>query len=261
MSKTIVNGVEVHYEVDGSGPWLTLAHALACDLSLWDEFTTALQDRFTILRYDLRGHGASGAPPGPYDFSLFTNDLVGLLDHLKIERTDFLGVSLGGMIGQHFALAAPQRLRRLVIANSTSRIGAEAIPVWQERIRQVETHGMSSLVDSTLARWFTPEFRVARPDIMQRIGRLIAATPPCGYIGCGAALQSMDISAQIAAIRRPTLVLSADQDIGMPMALSSAIAAAIPDARLEVIASASHLACLEQAERFRQTVAEFLLAA
>ncbi|HLA34664.1 MAG TPA: alpha/beta fold hydrolase, partial [Rhodocyclaceae bacterium] len=168
MSKAIVNGIEVHYEVDGSGPWLTLAHALACDLSLWDEFTAALRDRFTILRYDLRGHGASGAPPGPYDFSLFTHDLIGLLDHLKIERTDFLGVSLGGMEEGLFphdnAIAEPQGLeeeRRLMYVAVTRARRRLYLSMAQMRMLHGQTRfplpsRFLDEIPAELLKWLTP---------------------------------------------------------------------------------------------------------
>ena len=165
--KTIeINGISIRYAIAGSGPWVTLAHSLSCDLTMWDELAAALAPTFTVLRHDTRGHGGSGAPEGAYSFEQLSADVSGLLDALGIERTHFVGLSMGGMIGQHFALAAPRRLNKLVIASSTSRIPPEASPVWDERIRLAREQGCTALVEGTLGRWFTPAFRAAMVSLM-----------------------------------------------------------------------------------------------
>ena len=257
--KTIeVNGITVRYLVEGSGPWVTLSHSLSCDLTMWDELAVALAPTFSVLRYDTRGHGGTSAPEGAYSFDQLTADLTGWLDALEIARTHFVGLSMGGMIGQHFALAAPQRLDRLVIANSTSRIPPEAGPLWDERIAIARSQGCAGLVEGTLGRWFTPGFRAARPVEAARIAKLIADTPADGYFGCAAAIRALDITAQIGAILAPTLVIAGADDPGTPPAMSEAIAATIPGARLEIIPAASHLSCIEQPETFNWLVAAFL---
>ncbi|NJD33477.1 MAG: 3-oxoadipate enol-lactonase [Betaproteobacteria bacterium] len=258
MNTVEANGITINYKIEGSGPWLTLSHSLSCDLTMWDELAVALAPTFTVLRYDTRGHGGTTAAVGAYSFEQLTADVVGLLDALKVERTHFVGLSMGGMIGQHFALAAPQRLNKLVIANSTSRIPPEAGPLWDERIAIVRSQGCAGLVEGTLGRWFTPGFRAARPDVMARIGKLIAGTPPAGYIGCAAAIRALDITARIGAIAAPTLVIAGADDPGTPPAMGEAIASTIPGARLEIIPSASHLSCIEQPESFFRLLADFL---
>jgi 3-oxoadipate enol-lactonase len=257
--KTIeVNGITVRYQVEGSGPWVTLSHSLTCDLTMWDALAVSLAPTFTVLRYDTRGHGGTTAAQGPYSFDQLTDDLTGLLDALEIARTHFVGLSMGGMIGQHFALAAPQRLERLVIANSTSRIPPEAGPLWDERIAIARAQGCAGVVEGTLGRWFTPGFRSAQPLEAARIGKLIADTPAAGYIGCAGAIRALDITARIGAIRSPTLVIAGADDPGTPPAMSEVIASTIPGARLEIIPSASHLSCIEQPETFNRLVASFL---
>lgn len=257
--KTIdVNDITIRYQIEGSGPWVTLSHSLSCDLGMWDEIAATLASEFTVLRYDTRGHGGTDSPPGQYSFEQLTTDAIGLLDGLNIERTHFVGLSMGGMIGQHLTLSAPQRLDKLVIANSSSRIPPEAGPLWDERIAIAKTTGCSGLVETTLGRWFTPGFCAARPDTMQRIGALIAATPADGYIGCASAIRALDITARIGAIGVPTLVIVGENDPGTPPAMSATIAATIPGARLEIIPSASHLSCIEQPEIFSRLVIDFL---
>lgn len=258
MKSIEANGITINYKIEGSGPWVTLSHSLSCDLTMWDALAMALAPTFTVLRYDTRGHGGTTAAQGTYSFDQLTADLTGLLDALGIARTHFVGLSMGGMIGQHFALAAPQRLERLVIANSTSRIPPEAGPLWDERIAIVRAQGCAGVVEGTLGRWFTPGFRSAQPLEAARIAGLIAATPAAGYIGCAGAIRALDITARIGAIRAPTLVIAGADDPGTPPAMSEVIASTIPGARLEIIPSASHLSCIEQPETFNRLVAAFL---
>lgn len=252
------NGIDIHYRIEGSGPWVTLSHALTTDLTLWDSLAAALAEHLTVLRYDTRGHGATTAPPPPYDFASLVGDLLGLLDALGVERTHFVGLSMGGMIGQHFALAAPQRLDRLVVANSISRVPPETAAIWQQRIDQAKAEGTAAMAPATLERWFTAPYRAAHPDVMDRIARLIAATPVAGYAGCAEAIRRLDITNRLGAVAAPTLVLVGADDPGTPPAVSRSIAEAIPGARLEIIPSASHLSCVEQEAVFNRLVADFL---
>lgn len=258
MNTLEANGIFIRYLVEGDGPWVTLSHSLCTDLSMWDRLADVLKDRFTVLRYDTRGHGGSGAPEGDYSFDQLTGDVLGLLDALGVPRTHFVGLSMGGMIGQHLALHAPQRLDKLVIASSTSRVPPEAGPLWDERITLARAAGTAALSEATLARWFTAPFRAARPDIMARIAALIGATPVAGFVGCGAAIRRLDLSDQLVAIAKSTLVIVGADDPGTPPAASEVIANAIPGARLEVLAAASHLCCIEQADAFNRLVGDFL---
>ena len=258
MKTVEVNGITMRYEIEGGGPWVTLSHSLSCDLSMWDDLVAALAPKFSVLRYDTRGHGGSSAPVGPYSFDQLTADFNGLLDVLDIESTHFVGLSMGGMIAQHLALSTPQRVDKLVIANSTSRIPPEAGPLWDERIAIVLAQGCAGVVEGTLARWFTPGFRAAHPAAVARIATQIRSTPTTGYVGSATAIRALDITARIGGIVAPTLVIVGADDPGTPPAMSEVIAATIPGARLEIIPSASHLSCIEQPEIFNRLVADFL---
>jgi 3-oxoadipate enol-lactonase len=256
--KVRANGIDIHYEVSGSGPWLTLSHSLCCDVSMWQPQLAALEKRFTVLRFDTRGHGGTDAPAGAYTFDQLADDVLGLLDALQVERTHFCGLSMGGMIGQHLALKAPQRIDRLVLADTTSRMPAEAQPLWAERIRIAQEQGMAAHVQPTLERWFTAPYRAAHPEVMERIGSLICSTPPAGYVGCAHAIAGIDITGRLSAIQAPTLVIVGRDDVGTPPAMSEAMAAAIPGARLEIISEASHLSSIEQADAFNRLLLDFL---
>jgi 3-oxoadipate enol-lactonase len=225
---------------------------------MWAPQMAELERRFTVLRFDTRGHGGSEAPAGAYTFDQLTDDVLGLLDALKIGRTHFCGLSMGGMIGQHLALKAPGRIDRLVLADTTSRMPAEAQPLWAERIRVATGQGMEPLVQPTLERWFTAPWRAAHPEVMAQIGGLIRATPVAGYVGCTQAIAGIDVTDRLHEVKAPTLVIVGDQDVGTPPAMSEAIAAAIPGARLEIIPGASHLSNIEQADAFNRLLLDFL---
>jgi len=253
-----VGGVELEYQVEGQGPWLILSHSLTTDLGMWDLQMPPLLKQFRVLRYDMRGHGRSAAPAGPYSFDELGGDVLGLMDALGIDRASYVGLSIGGMIGQHLALRAPERFERLVLANTTSRIPPEGVALWEERIRAVGERGLEPLVQSTLERWFTEPYRQANSDVMAWIGAMIRRTPAAGYIGCGRAIQTLDLTDRLGAIRLPVLVIAGAEDPGTPPAAGAGIAQAIPGARLEIIARASHLSCIEQPETFNRLLLDFL---
>lgn len=251
-------GISLDYEVTGKGPWLVLSHSLTTDRSMWDAQMPTLEKYFRVLRYDMRGHGHSAAPAAPYAFADLVADVLGLMDAVGAAKAHFAGVSIGGMIGQHLALAAPARVDRLILANTTSRIPPEGVALWEERIAAVAAQGVAPLVASTLQRWFTEPYRKANPVMMARVGTLIAATSTNGYIGCGRAIQTLNFTERLSAIAAPTLVISGVEDPGTPPAAGEAIAKAIPGAQFIAIARASHMACIEQADTFTGLMTGFL---
>ena len=165
---------------------------------------------------------------------------------------------MGGMIGQTLALAAPDLFQSLVLCDTSSRIPAEAKPLWQERIKTAETQGMEPLVEPTLGRWFTAPFREQRKDVVDLVRAMIRATPPRGYAGCCHAISALDLTDRLAAITLPTLVVVGEDDQGTPVAASRAIQAQIAGAQLEILKSAAHLSNLEQPEAIHPAVTSFL---
>jgi 3-oxoadipate enol-lactonase len=258
--KAKVNGVETYYEIHGSegAPWITLSHSLACSVRMWDPQIDVLKERLRVLAYDTRGHGLSAAPAGPYSLDAMADDLHGLLSHLGIGVTHFVGLSMGGMIGQTYALKYPGVFATLTLADTTSRYPAEAAAVWEERIRTAQAHGMSPLVEPTLARWFTEPFRKEHPEQTRRIGELIAQTPVAGYIGCSQAIPKINLSARLKEIRCPILVLCGEHDAGTPPAMAREIHDHAPGSRLVMIPGAAHLSSFEQPEAFNRALLDFL---
>jgi 3-oxoadipate enol-lactonase len=258
--KATVNGIETYYELHGKegAPWLTLSHSLACSTRMWDPQIEALKGRYRILAYDTRGHGESMAPAGAYTLEQLADDLHALLRHLAIDTTHFVGLSMGGMIGQTFALKYPGVFLSLTLADTTSRYPADAAGVWKERIHTVETRGMQPLVQPTLERWFTEGFRKAHPEVVQRIAVLIAGTPAAGYAGCSHAIPKIDLTARLKEIDCPILVICGDKDPGTPPAMAREIHDNAPGSKLVLIPDAAHLSNLEKPAEFNRALEAFL---
>ncbi|TSA15410.1 MAG: 3-oxoadipate enol-lactonase [Betaproteobacteria bacterium] len=252
------NGIEVNYTVEGDGPWLTMSHSLACNLHMWDEEAKRLSRRFKVLRYDTRGHGGSSAPAGAYTLEMLADDLDALLQALGVQSTHFIGLSMGGMIGQTYALKYPGRFTSLALCDTSSRYPAAAAGVWAERIRTVEAQGMEPVVAPTLERWFTEPFRKARPEVVEKVAAMIRTTPAPGYIGCSHAIPKLDLTARLHEIRCPSVVIVGKDDPGTPVAMAEEIHQALPGSKLVIIPSAAHLSNLEQPEAFNRALSEFL---
>ncbi len=258
--KIRANGLEINCEIHGkeSAPWLVLSHSLACSVRMWDPQIAALKSEYRILAFDTRGHGATGAPQGAYTLDLLADDLYFLLKELKIMAAHYCGLSMGGMIGQTFALKYPGILRTLTLADTTSRYPAEAAPVWLDRIKTAETKGMEPLAQPTLERWFTEPFRNSQPAVVDAVRKLILSTPVAGYAGCCHALPNINLTARLKEIKCPILVIVGEQDPGTPVAMAQEIHANAPGSKLVVLPAAAHIANLEQPEGFTRALREFL---
>jgi len=247
---------------DSGKPTLVMSHALGCDASLWDALANSLAAEHRVVCYDHRGHGDSEAPHGPYTMTSLAEDADHLLAELDARYATgpvvWIGLSLGGMVGQELALAHPRRLKALVIANSTSRYDEAGRAQWAQRIAAVEAGGPEAVADGAMQRWFSPAFRAERPAAVARWRRRVATTPKAGYLGACHAVMHMDTAALLPRVALPVLVIAGALDQGTPPAMSQAIAQAIPGARLEVIDEAAHLSVLEQPAAFERAVRDFL---
>ena len=258
--KTTANGISVNYVIEGpaNAPVVTMSHSLATDLSMWDPTVAALTGRFRVLRYETRGHGKTDAPKGAYTLDQLADDALALLKALGISRTHWVGLSMGGMIGQTLALKAPEVFLSLSLCDTSSRIPAEAKPLWQERIKAAESQGMEPLVQPTLERWFTEPFRKSRKDVIDKVATMIRTTPPAGYAGCCHAISALDLTDKIGAIKMPTIAIVGEDDPGTPVAAHKVIQEKIAGCRLEILKSAAHLANMEQPEAFNKALTGFL---
>jgi 3-oxoadipate enol-lactonase len=253
--------MRTNHRLDGprDAPVVTLTHPLGVTLAIWDDHVAALAKRFRVLRYDVRGHGGSEIPPGPYTLEQMSGDLFDLLDSLGIAETHFVGVSMGGLIGMTAALRQPRRIKTLVLCDTTACYGPGVRPMWEDRIRVAESEGMTpALVDRTMAIWFTDAFRAKRREEVKRIASMLRTTDPRGYAAAIRAIGFMDLTDRVGAIRCPTLVVVGEQDPGTPPAMARVIHERIADSELLVIPGGMHCAVVEDAARFLAALLGFL---
>jgi 3-oxoadipate enol-lactonase len=256
--KAQTNGIETHYTIDGDGPWLVFSHSLAYDGTMWGPQVKAFSRRYKVLCYDTRGHGRTTAPAGAYTLDQLADDAKALFDSLGIQACHWVGLSMGGMIGQTFALRYPGVFRTMTLADTTSAYAPGAKEIWDGRIRTALSQGMEPLVAPTLERWFTPPFHKTRPDVIARVADAIRSTPAAGYAGCCHALPRIDVTARLKEIRSPSLVIVGDQDSGTPPAMARTIHDNLPGSELVIIPNAAHISNEEQPEAFNAALGGFL---
>lgn len=258
--KIKANGIEMNYEFSGKedGDVVVLGHSLACSLVMWQPQMDELNSRFRVLAYDTRGHGGTEATAPPYTLEQLGQDAVSLLDALEIDQVHWVGLSMGGMIGQCVALNNPERLKTLCLCDTAARLPGDADPLWQERIDLALREGMAPLVESTLERWFTPPFLADNPPMVETIRGQILATPVDGYVGCSEAIRRLDYLERLSEIKIPTHIIVGEDDPGTPVELSRAMHEKIPRSAMVVLPSAAHLSNVEQAEAFNRSLMEFI---
>ena len=255
----------LHYTVrvarNGKTPRHTvvLAHALGCDLTMWDDLANELAEDCRVICYDQRGHGASQAPAGPYDMAALADDAARLLRELDSGPVLWIGLSMGGMVGQELALRHPSLVAALVMANTTSGYPETTRAMWQERIATVGEHGVEAIADAVMGRYFHDAYRAEQPATVARFRRRLASTGAAGYAACCAAVGAVDTTSRLHQIAVPALVIAGELDAGTPLAMAETIALRIPGAHLKVIAAASHLSAIEQPDQFKRIVRQFML--
>jgi 3-oxoadipate enol-lactonase len=260
MPKVNIGALSLHVETQGDSkaPALILAHPLGADLSVWDDLAPILAETFFVIRFDARGHGGSDVPPGPYSLDDLGGDVVALMDRLHIGRAHFIGLSMSGAVGQWLAIHAPERLDKLVLANTALRFPSP--DSWNARIAAARRGEMATLAATVIARWLTAGYREAHPEKTARIEAILRATPAKGYAASCAALRDLDLRDAIrAATPRPVLVVTGDADSSTPPQLGEALARALRGARLTRLPGA-HLACVESHQAFLAAICDFLAA-
>ena len=257
--KVIANGISIHYRFDGpeSAPVVTMSHSLATSLEMWEWQMPALSG-YRVLRYDTRGHGGTDAPAGDYSLETLAGDLFALLDALKIESTHYVGLSMGGMIGQTAALMDQSRFRTLALCDTSSRVPPEAQPVWNERMATARGQGMEPLVEPTVERWFSSAFRAREAGEVDKVRAMIRATKVDGYCGCCAAIARLDLTDRISDIDRPVLLIVGEEDPGTPVAAHEAIRDRIAGSELVVLPEALHFSNVECQADFNRALIGFL---
>jgi 3-oxoadipate enol-lactonase len=251
------DGCLIHVEVTGSAdaPALMLSNSLGSTLHMWDPQAKAFAEKFRLVRYDGRGHGKSGAPKGPYSIELLGRDAMAVMDHLGLKKVNWLGLSMGGMIGQWLGANATDRIDKLILSN-TSCYYADKTP-WEDRIKAVRAGGVKAISDRVINVWLTKGFQEREPKIKADMMAMMAATPVEGYIGCCAAIRDMDQRDLLGRIKAPTLVIAGSQDPATNVETAEFIRSSIPGAKLAVIV-ADNIANVEQPQAYTNEVLAFL---
>lgn len=254
-----INGIEMAFDILGAtdAPAVVLHHPLATNSTFWDEAATALAAKYRVIRFDARGHGASDAPTGPYDFATLARDVVALMDHVGVERAQFVGLSMGGMVAQFLGLDHAKRFLSLTIASSSSRTPPEMRHVWAERATTTRAKGMSSQVEPALQRWLAAAAR-GRGALVARCTKMIEATPVEGYLGWCSAIEHLDTTSRLGGIKVPTRVIVGAEDPATPVAASEAIHRAIPGSELVIMSGVSHMLAIEDPAAFHAQLLPFL---
>ncbi len=254
-----INDVTIHYQIIGGPadkPVLVFANSLGTDFRIWRDVIVRLAGDFAIVLYDKRGHGLSDLGQMPYSIEDHATDLAGLLDFLSVKEAVICGLSVGGLIAQSLYQRRPDLVLALILCDTAHKIGTA--DSWNARIAQVEAHGIESIVDAVMERWFTLAFR--RPENIAFAGycNMLVRQPAAGYAATCAALRDADLTEAAAGIAVPTLCVVGDQDGSTPPELVLSTAKLIPNARYEVIKDAGHIPCVEQPEALTEVIRAFI---
>jgi 3-oxoadipate enol-lactonase len=249
---------ELRFELGGRdrASAVVFTGSLGTDRTMWKTQSDRLGEQFRTLRYDIRGHGASEVPAGPYSIADLGGDLVSLLDRVGVERASLCGLSIGGMISMWVAAHHPERVERLVLCCTSALLGPPE--GWHQRAAIVRAEGVEAVADAVLERWFTPGFAASHPDVIQDMRSRLVATPAEGYAGCCEAIAAMDLTGDLPSISAATLVLSGADDPATPPVHGRRIAELIPGARFEIVSPAAHLATVERPDLTTAMILRFL---
>jgi 3-oxoadipate enol-lactonase len=255
------NGIQVHYAIDGpaAAPWVTLVTGIANDISLWTDQARALSEDFRVLRYDLRGQGRSESTAPPYSITSLGDDLISLWDVLGVRQSHLVGLGLGGAVSLGVALEQPSRLSSLVAACCRARMEPSFAQMWRRLADTVRKGGIEPIVEPTVQRWFSDEYKSAHPEVLDNVRAMIRSTSENGYLGLIDAFLSLDLEDRLPLITTRSLFLAGAEDrIGGPHELMQRLAAMVPGARCEAVAGAAHIANLQNPSGFNRHLQDFL---
>jgi len=253
------DGCPLYVETQGPdrAPAIMLCNSLGTTHTMWDGQMKAFTRNFRVVRYDRRGHGKSGVTKGPYTMAMLGRDALAIMDALGLEKVSWCGLSMGGMVGQWLGANAPARINRLILSNTHSFYPDKAM--WDDRIRMAQEKGIAGMVDATMERWFTKDFRERAPDRIAVMRDMFLKTQLDGFLGCCHAVRNMDLRDTHARITAPTLVIVGANDPATPPAAGEAIQKAVKGAKLASL-DAAHISNFEQPQVYIDTVLGFLKA-
>ncbi len=248
-------GVALHVEVSGpeSGPPIIFSNALGTDLRIWDGVLQHLPAGLRLVRYDMRGHGQSDVPPGPYSMGALIGDVEAICDALDVKDAMFVGLSVGGMVGQGLAVKRLDLIRALVLSNTAAKIGTPGL--WQDRIDLVRAQGLAALSEVMMQRWFGRHSQTGQ--IANQTRAMFEATPPEGYTGVCAAIAGSDFFTPTSGLRLPSLGIAGSEDGATPPDLVGETVALIPGSEFHIMRRLGHLPCVEDPGSYAKLLTDF----
>ena len=258
MNVTRANGVQLHFAVEGPAdkPVIVFSNSLGTDFRMWDRLVARFAGRFRMVRYDKRGHGLSQATPRPYAMDDHVGDLIGLLDHLKLDRIILCGLSVGGLIAQGVAARQPERLSALILCDTAAKIGTPEM--WGDRMAAIEKGGIEALADPIMERWLSADFRASKPEESLAWRNMLTRTTLDGYLGTCAAIRDADLTESTRQLKLPVLGIAGSEDGATPPDLVRGTIESIAGARFEIIEGAGHLPSIEKPEVMDALITGFL---
>lgn len=256
MAPIFLPDLRLNAEISGpqGGAPLVLVHALGTDLTIWEDMLPLLPPTLRILRLDLRGHGLSDTPAGPYAMGALIRDVERLMDHFALTDAVILGLSIGGLIAQGLAVKRMDLIRAMILSNTAARIGRPE--QWQARIDTVRTGGMQAIHDATMERWLGRKWQETQS--LARLSRTFLATPAEGWCACATAIAGTDFYETTATLTLPTLAIAAANDGSTPPDLVRETAALIRGHRFALIRGAGHIPMVEKPAEYAALVTQFL---
>jgi 3-oxoadipate enol-lactonase len=254
-----VQNTKIFYKFDGDArlPVLIFSNGLGTNLHMWDGQVGDFVKHFRVLRCDTRGHGKSGVTPGPYTIEQLSEDIIGLLDSLQLDRVYFCGLSMGGLIGMFLGTHFAKRFHKLALCSTAAKIATN--DTWETRIQTVNTGGMKAIANTVLGRWFTEGFLLTHPAEVQRIAAMLHATSPEGYAANCAAVRDSDQRDSVKHIHLPCLMVVGKDDFGTPPSEAQKLTKLIAGSQYAEVPG-SHLCNIESRQEFNQCLLQFLLA-
>ena len=256
--KVKANGIDINYQIDGSdgAPWIVFSNSLATTTAMWDDQAAGLKDKFRVLRYDQRGHGATSAPVGRYLFDTLLADALALMDALSIGKAHFAGLSMGGATALGLAERHPDRFDRVIVCDSPCQSTPQSSAQWEDRIKVAQEKGMEALVEPTVTRWFPPDTVAKNPPHLDKIRAMFRATPVNGFIGCAAALADHDYATAIASVKRPVLFLCGEKDAPAPA--MKKLNEKLAGSSYVELPGAGHISNMDAPAAFTKTMRDFI---
>ena len=259
---SIENGNFINVQIDGDKqlPTVILSNSLGADTRMWDPQVKALKEKFCVIRYDKRGHGKSSPIQGPYSFEMLENDVIRIMDDLQIEKTHFVGLSIGGMTSLGLALKHQERFNRLICCAARADMPPPMKETWDQRIAVVKDKGTNGVVDGSLERWYSDDFNKnpSNVDIINLSKNMISNTSSNGYIGCCEAIKTLDYLKDLSTINKDMLYISGENDMGAPALSMEEMSHLTPNSKYVCIPGAAHILNIEASDKVNETILNFL---